>query len=112
MALLPSPPRKYKGRFALAGAALLLLATAAVFGDNGFVHLRELQHAQAQLEHRVFELQQTNEQLREHVRRLESDDVLLEKIARERLGLVHPGEIIYRVRPSTAPAPAAHPPAH
>jgi len=104
MALLPPLPRKYKGRFALAGAAIVLLATAAVFGDNGLVRLRELERAQAALEQRAFQVQQANEQMREHIRRLESDDALLEKLGRERLGLVRPGEIVYRTRPPAAGA--------
>lgn len=99
MALLPPLPRKYKGPFALVGAAIVLLATAAVFGDNGLVRLREFEGAQAALEQRAFQLQQANEEMREHIRRLESDDTLIEKLARERLGLVRPGEIVYRRRP-------------
>ncbi|MCK6554200.1 septum formation initiator family protein [Candidatus Binatia bacterium] len=100
MALLPPLPRKYKGTFALVGAGILLLATAAVFGDNGLVRLRELQRALTSLEQRAFQLQQSNEQMREHIRRLESDDALIEKLARERLGLVKPGDLVYRRRPS------------
>lgn len=110
MALLPPLPAKYKAAAAAVAALLALFGAAAVLGDNGLVRLRELERAQAALEQRAFALQQANEQLREHVRRLESDDVLLEKLARERLGLVRPGEIVYRLRPrAAAPTPAAAP---
>ena len=36
--------------------------------------------------------------MREHLQRLETDDAYLEKIARERLGWIKPGELVYRVK--------------
>ena len=41
-------------------------------------------------------MQKENEALRERIYRLRHDDLYLEKIAREDLGLVRPEEIIYR----------------
>lgn len=41
-------------------------------------------------------MQKENEAFRERIYRLRHDDLYLEKIAREDLGLVRPGEIIYR----------------
>jgi cell division protein FtsB len=96
MALLPPIPAKYKGRFALCAAAVVGLAVVAVFGDHGLKHLVELRQAQAQLEETVFRLQQQNEQLSRNLHRIQSDDLYLEKLARERLGLVKQGEIVYR----------------
>jgi cell division protein FtsB len=107
MTLLPSIPRKYKGRLALCAVALILFVVAAVFGDHGLVHLRELQQARRQLEDVAFQLQQRNEQLRQRVRRLQSDDLFLEKLAREQLGMVKPGEIVYRLTPPRPAEPAA-----
>ena len=52
------------------------------------------------LEERNFLLQRENEALRERIYRIRNDDRYLEKIAREELGLVRPGEIVYRF-PST-----------
>jgi cell division protein FtsB len=80
--------------------ALLLFALVAVFGDHGFVHLLRMQAEQRRLEDVAFALQQRNEQLRERIRRYQTDDLYLEKLARERLGLVRHGEIVYR---TTAP---------
>lgn len=78
--------------------AIVALGVFAVYGEHGLLHLRRLQIEQRLLEQTTFELQQHNEQLREHLRKLENDDLYLERIARERLGLVHPGEIVYRAR--------------
>jgi cell division protein FtsB len=104
MALLPSPPKKYKGTLAACVVALILFVVAAVFGDHGLIHLLRMRGEQQGLEHLAFDLQQRNEQLRQQIRRLQSDDGYIEKLARERLGLVRKDEVIYRV---TAPAATA-----
>ncbi len=101
MALLPPPPKKYKGTLAACVVGLILFIVAAVYGDHGLIHLLRMQGEQRDLEQMVFGLQQRNEQLRQHIRRLQSDDAYLERLARERLGLVKKGEIIYR---TAAPA--------
>jgi cell division protein FtsB len=114
MALLPSLPRKYKGTFAACVVGLILFVIAAVFGGHGLIHLQRMRIEQQELEQLAFNLQQGNERLRQQIRRLQSDDGYIEKLARERLGLVKHDEVIYRV---TAPPPlndpaaarAAHP---
>ena len=63
-----------------------------------------MQTEQRELERLVFERQQRNEQLRERIRRLQSDDRYLEKLVRERLGMVKKGEIIYRRTAPQRPA--------
>lgn len=99
MAFLPPPPRKHKGALATGVVVLALLIVAAVYGDHGMAHLSRMRGEQRDLERSAFELQQRNEHLRERIRRLRSDDFYLEKLARERLGLVKKGEILYRVAP-------------
>jgi len=99
MALLPPAPAKHKGWLAACVAALLLFAIAAVGGDHRLVHVLRMYNEQRDLEHMAFDLGQRNEQLREHIRSLQSDDRYLEKLARERLGLVKKGDLIYRVAP-------------
>jgi cell division protein FtsB len=37
-----------------------------------------------------------NEQLRDRIHRLRTDDRTLERLAREQLGFTRPGEVIYR----------------
>jgi len=103
MSFLPSPPRKYKGALAACVVALILFIVAAIFGDHGLIHLLRMRGEQQELEHVTFDLQQRNEQLRQQIRRLQSDDWYIEKLARERLGLVKKDEVLYRV--PAAPAP-------
>ncbi len=106
MALLPSLPRKYKGALAAGVVGLVLFIIAAVFGGHGLMHLQRMRNEQRELEQLAFNLQQQNEQLRQQIRRLQSDDAYIEKLARERLGLVKHDEVIYRV---TAPPALADP---
>jgi cell division protein FtsB len=110
-AFLPPLPRKYKGAFAIGVVVLLLLVVAAIWGDHGLIHLLRMRGEQQGLEHLAFDQQQRNEQLRQHIRRLQSDDWYLEKLARERLGLVKNDEVIYRVTAPPAPPAAANGPA-
>jgi cell division protein FtsB len=97
MALLSPIPRKFKGVFAIVAVALALFVVAAVFGDHGLMHLRQQYGLRQELEEAAFQLQQKNESLRQRARRLQSDDLYLEKLARERLGLVRKGDVVYRL---------------
>jgi cell division protein FtsB len=90
-------PWKYKAVVAAGVAVLVLCAFSAVFGSGGVMALRRLQAQQLQAEATAFALAQRNGRTREHLQRLESDDAYLEKVVRERLGWIKPGEIVYRL---------------
>ncbi len=77
-------------------AFIVSLSLVTVFGERGVVHLWRLWQEKRMLDEKNFLLQKENETLRERIYRLRHDDLYLEKIAREDLGLVRPGEIIYR----------------
>lgn len=77
-------------------ALLVTLSLFTIFGERGVLHLLRLWGEKRELEERNFLLQKENELLRERIYRLRHDNQYLEKIAREELGLVRPGEIIYR----------------
>lgn len=71
------------------------IALFACFGERG---LKEVFALQRELEEIVSvnrELQQENESLAHYVHLLRNDTALIEKIAREELGLVGAGEMIY-----------------
>ena len=98
MGYLSPLPWKHKAVVGAGIGVLVLCAVSAVFGSGGVVHLRRLQDQQAQEEAAAYSLAQRNANLREHLQRLDSDDAYLEKIARERLGWIKPGELVYRVK--------------
>ena len=52
-----------------------------------------VQHAQIEM------LQAKNEKLRQEKQLLEQDPVYLEKVAREKMGLVRQGEVVYKLTP-------------
>ena len=99
-------------------ALVAMLSVFTVFGERGALHLWRLWDEKTKLAERNFVLHKENESLRERIDRIRRDDAYLEKIAREELGLVRPGEIIYRFggseskkkRAGAFSAPAVQPP--
>ena len=89
---------------ALAAGATAGLIAIVIFGSRGMLHLRTLTSEQDELNRRVALLLHENEQLRDRIHRLRTDDRTLERLAREQLGFTRPGEVIYRFggRPNPA----------
>ncbi len=104
--LVPPAPRHRFPRWvvpllALAVGALLLHA----YGASTLTAYRMRREA-ARLERQVQALRRENAQLREEIRRLHTP-AYIERLAREQLGLVRPGEIpVILVRPTPSPPPA------
>lgn len=89
--------RKSKGRitgwrFMTLILGSLVLYLAFNFGQ-GFYEIHQLKNEISSLEEEVTELQEINTQLLEDVEHLHSPEAI-EKIARERLGLIRDGEIV------------------
>ena len=80
----------------LFGALIILLALITVVGERGVLHLWRLRGEKYRLDEQNFNLQKENEALRQRVYRIRNDNAYLEKLAREELNLVRPGEIVYR----------------
>jgi cell division protein FtsB len=90
------PQLSHKCSLYACAVLLLLLLFYAVIGDRGAIHLWRLQGEKAKLDEQNYRLQKENQALREKITRLRSDDLYLEKIAREELNMARPGEVIYR----------------
>lgn len=82
------------GRYLL--GFILLMMILIVFGDRGFVdyysqrgRLRSLQDANARIT-------KENAALKEEILLLTTDERYIERVAREELGMVKKGEIVYR----------------
>lgn len=95
---------RIRHKWALYGWASLitLLSIYAVVGERGAIHLWRLQGEKGKLDEQNYRLQKDNEALRQKIARLRSDNFFLEKIAREELNMVRPGEVIYRFRAAQA----------
>jgi cell division protein FtsB len=91
------------GRTLLMLAALFLLMDD-VFGAHGLVAMRRMEKEISLARQEIERLNTENRDLAEQVKALRSDPQLIEKIARDELGLVRPGEVIIRI----PQAPANH----
>ena len=102
-------PRTYRPLIAAAVVMLLLLLATA-----GFKSWRELAAAHAHEADLVREIAATEARiqiLREHVRAVKNDPLTLERLAREELGMVRPGDVVIVLPEEEAvaepPTPAA-----
>ena len=81
----------------LMGSSLFVLAMMAltVWGDRGLLAMWRTQHDLDRLVREIEIVEQKNATLAREVQRLRSDLGYIEKIAREELGLMRPGEIVF-----------------
>ena len=98
---IPEPPPSFLRRHlrTLLVIAVALLFVHDVFGANGFLAMRRAQMQVAQLHREIVELDAENRRLADEVKALKSDPDLIEKIAREQMGLARPGEKIFKLPP-------------
>lgn len=88
----------------LIASLILLLSVVTVIGERGALHLWRLRGEKRQLDEQNYRLQKENDALRQRIARIRDDDRYLEKLAREELNLVRPGEVVYRF-PKADPRP-------
>lgn len=80
---------------------LLLMALVAhvLFGSHGFLAMRRAQLEVEKLRQEIAQLHADNKQLAEDIQALKSDPQLIERIAREEMGLARQGELIFKLPP-------------
>jgi cell division protein FtsB len=84
----------------LAGGVLALAAYYALWGgEYSAFHLRALRAERIVAEEQLATLKHEADSLRELAGRLETDDEELERIAREKFGMIRDGEVLYRFVP-------------
>lgn len=74
-----------------------------VFSERGLVKFLEVVRTHRQLTQEIQRLQGKNEELRQKAQALRSDPDTIEEIARQELGLVKKGELIYQFQRETQP---------
>ncbi|HYL81918.1 MAG TPA: septum formation initiator family protein, partial [Candidatus Acidoferrum sp.] len=89
---------------------LVALVAVSVLGNRGLVRLYQMHRDKAVMEREIEQLSAANAALADEVRLLKADPARIEGIAREELGLVKPGELVYEFQ--AAPRPPAAPEAH
>lgn len=94
----------------LIASLIVLLSLVTIVGERGALHLWRLRGEKSRLDAQNYRLQKENESLRQRVLGIRNDDEYLEKIAREELNLVRPGEVVYRFQtPVTRDGSRRHP---
>ena len=82
--------------FAITGIASVYLLVSFLFYDIGFIKYLKMRGEYNRITSDITRLQEGNKSLREEVKSLKTDPDYIEAYAREKLGLVKEGEIIYR----------------
>ena len=75
-------------------AGILILATNLLAGERGLPALLQSRRDAARLTAQIAALRVQNAALEDRVRALTSDPTAIERVARETLGLIRPGEIV------------------
>jgi len=90
--------------------AVIALAIHDVFGPHGFLAMKRTQREIAQLTAEIHQLNDQNQALTDEVNALKTDPRLIERIAREDMGLAKPNEFIFKMpdtqNDTTSKAPA------
>jgi cell division protein FtsL len=81
----------------LLGLLVLVMIVHDVFGTHGFLAMRRTQGEIRKVKANLDALSKENAALAQEVKDLNTDPRLIEKIARDDLGLARPGEIIIRI---------------
>lgn len=76
---------------------ILVMLGYAVFGNRGVIRIMQAEQQKEELQQRLTLLQQEQQQLREEIERLQHDKDYWEQLAREKLGMVREGELIYHL---------------
>jgi len=101
-----APARTDSFRLVLGATVLLVLALLALAALKSWRDLDAARARERSLKARISETQAESERLRVRIDRLRHDPGMLERLAREDLGMVRPGDVIIEL-----PQPSPHPPA-
>ena|SRR5215510_6855835 len=96
VAASPSLWRSRLLQYGLAFVTILLIVDALV-GDKGFLDTLRAQRQYRDVAAALAQKRQENARLREEIRRLREDPTRIETVAREELGLIREGEVVFIV---------------
>ena len=90
----PSLVRK-RGLHVLLIFVTLVLIVDALIGEKGLMQSMNARRQYRQLQASLEDLRHENAALREEMRRLNEDPATIESLARQDLGLIRPGEVVF-----------------
>ncbi len=97
-------PAARKTAMVLVGLAVVSAAVSAL-SEDGLSRVAALEAEVARIRRLNAELQAENARLALRIEALRHDDETIERVAREELGLVRPGEVVFRFVPAEGAAP-------
>ena len=93
----PSSVGRRAVHFLLLFVTLVLVADALV-GEKGLLESMRARRQYREVAASLESMRRENSRLREHVRRLRDDPGAIESLAREQLGLIRPGEVLFIIK--------------
>jgi cell division protein FtsB len=99
--------------FAVSVFYFTFLTTASYYKENGFRDIQKLSTAIQEMNKTAAQLAEENARYSKELAQINSSDMYVEAIARENMGLVKPGEIVFefvdieKLSPPLSPAGAA-----
>lgn len=102
VAASPSPWRSRAFQYGLAFVTVVLIVDALV-GEKGFLDTLRARRQYRELAAALAQKRQENARLRDEIHRLRDDPSRIEAVAREDLGLMREGEVLFIVREEKAP---------
>ena len=82
------------------GLFILTIVVLIIFLPS-YTKMQDLKQKNLDYKRQIEQLQQKSAELKEEKRLLENDPVYLEKVAREKMGLIREGEVVYKITPVT-----------
>jgi cell division protein FtsB len=86
------------------GFVTIVLVVDALVGDKGLLDTLRARRQHAELSAALAQKRQENARLRDEIRRLKEDPGAIESVARQDLGLMREGELLFIVRDTPSPA--------
>ena len=93
----PSSFRRRIVNYTLTFVTIVLVVDALV-GDKGLLETMRARRQYAEVAASLDGLRQENDRLRDQIDRLTDDPATIESVAREELGLIRPGELVFVVK--------------
>jgi cell division protein FtsB len=90
-----TPAWRRRGVPLLLAFITLVLVIDALVGEKGFMESMRARRQYEQLARSLEDLKRDNARLRDDIRRLREDPAAIESLAREELGLIRPGEVVF-----------------
>lgn len=107
LSLQPKPKRLEPILYAAAALILAALALDGIFGPHGFIATYRLRLQVQQVQRKTEHLNRENQEFAKQAQQLKSDPSAIERVARQQMGLVKPGQLVFKLPPKPSSDSAA-----